>query len=213
VSDDVTLSPSRADLRATVRAELDVPGETRRQLSVFLLWLACLACAVAVAVARRPRGEEAALDAHTRERLAIAAGLGLGLPSLLTFWITHRRRRGGPHARGIVVDVTSAGELRLWGRGYGQRVPLDGADVSERLVDVYSGRLGAWRQRRLVVRARRAIPGMPGELHVATPATEADEALGLALVGGEGDCVELSREDYLSVLAAVHQFLVPGSPS
>ena len=34
---------------------------------------------------------------------------------------------------------TEEGELRLWGRGYGTRLAIQGAEVSERLVDIYAG--------------------------------------------------------------------------
>ena len=123
--------------------------------------------------------------------------LGLLLPACITWIVRARYRRGGGHARGIVVDVTD-GELRIWGRGYGARVRLEGADVSERLVDVYAGRLGAWRQRRLRVRAASgARAGFSSEIELATPALASDD--GLRVEGGEGDCVELSREDFVAV--------------
>ncbi len=192
-----------------VNADLDTPGETRRQLAVFGIWAGCLALAVALTVVRRPTSSNTAapiapdrMTEHKRERLLIGAGLGVLLPALLCWWITHRRRRGGPHAKGIVIDVTDDAELRIWGRGYGQRVALPGARVSETLVDVYTGRMGAWRQRRLIVRAARPIPGMPVELVLATPFEDEDLDLDLPLIGGEGDCIEVRRADYQRVLEA-----------
>lgn len=200
-----------------VEVDLDVPGETARQARVFVLWFLCLGIAVAAAAFRRPqmspaeRDSEATttlMESYRRDVLGIAA-LGLLLPGILTWWTRVRRRRGGPHARGIAVAVTEDGELRLWGRGYGQRVSLAGAQVNERLVDVYSGRMGQWRQRRLSVRAGRPLPGLPAELQVATPAVAEDETLGFTLVGGEGDCVELNRDNYLQVQRLVRKHVEP----
>ena len=197
--------------KISVRAELDVPGETTRQGRVLLIWLACLLAAVALVVARRPSldggiASPSYLEQQSqwqRERLLIAFGIGLTLPGLLTWWATKRRRRGGPHAREIRVEVTPDGELRVWGRGYGQRVTLAGATCSERLVDVFTGRMGAWRQRRMVVRGARPVAGHSSELELAMLAEEDDASLGLRRDGGEGDCIELSREDYFAVLAVV----------
>jgi hypothetical protein len=196
-----------------VTADLDVPGETSRQLRVFLVWFFSLALAVVLGSAARPRvaiGQEggAAGGAEvTRSRVArlqIAGLVGLLLPAALTWAVTRWHRRGGGHARGIVVDVTADGELRLWGRGYGSRVSLASADVRERLVDVYAGRLGAWRQRRLRVRAA-GVPmgGRAAEIELATAAWREDADEGLKVEGGEGDCVELERDDYVLVRAAV----------
>lgn len=201
-----------SDVVLEVRAELDVPGETGRQARVFALWCACLLLAVVVAAYRRPvipegaRGtdaQEQLLADFRRERTLIALSLGLALPGALTLLLTHLHRRGGAHARGIVIDVTADGELRLWGKGYGQRVLLEGAEITERLVDLYSGRMGAWRERRLSVRGRKVLPGSPSLLELGTVAEEADERLGLPLVGGEGDCVELTRADYLALVERV----------
>jgi hypothetical protein len=195
-------------VRLEVRAELDVPGETGRQARVFAVWLACLALAVVLASrvgAHVPLEEEGTLHAEEelgRSRAAkakVALPVGLLLPALLTLALSRYYRRGGGHARGIAVDVTEDGELRVWGRGYGSRVPLAGAEVVERMVDVYAGRLGAWRQRRLRVRGRRAL-----EIELSTPATAADgEDPSLRVEGGEGDCVELAREDFERVREAV----------
>jgi len=204
-------APPTGDPELVVRVDLDVPGETSRQARVFAIWLFCLATAVTVAVVRRPyvpptrRSTEAQDDmmaAYRRERFGIAVGLGLILPGLLTWWVTHRRRRGGPHPRGIRVAVTPDGQLLLWGRGYGQRLRLQDAELEEFLVDVYTGRLGAWRQRRLRIRAKRLLPNMPTTLELATLVDD-DTTLDLPLVGGEGDCVELTHDDFEAVRAAV----------
>jgi hypothetical protein len=64
------------------------------------------------------------------------------------------------------------------------------SELEERLVDVYAGRLGAWRQVRLRVRAKART------IELAAPAEETDIARGLRLEGGEADCVELERSDY-----------------
>lgn len=194
-----------------VVAQLDVPGETRRQTMVFATWFACLLLAVIGAslvgahVPLERDGSAWAADELTASRYRkarIALAVGLLLPACLTWIIRARFRRGGGHARGITVDVTD-GELRIWGRGYGARVRLEGADISERLVDVYAGRLGAWRQRRLRVRAASGTRlGFSGEIGIATLALASDDD-GLRVEGGEGDCVELGREDFLAVRAEV----------
>jgi hypothetical protein len=186
-----------------MHAVLDPPGETGRQARVLVLWMACLAVAVALVILTKPgpppglretpRYEEE-LDAWRARRLRITALVGIALPGLLTFWLARRHRRGGAHARGITIDVTEDGELRIWGRGYGQRVQLSEAEVSERLVDVYSGRLGAWRQRRLRVRPKKPTAGGAREIEIGTPATESDSDM--PPQGGEGDCIEIAREDY-----------------
>jgi hypothetical protein len=197
--------PQREAILLEVRAELDVPGETGRQARVFAIWLACLALAVALgskvgahipmSEAGKPRAEQE-LARSRADKAKVALTVGLLLPALLTWGLTYRYRRGGGHARGIFVDVTGDGELRLWGRGYGSRLALEGAHVTERLVDVYAGRLGAWRQRRLRVRSTfRASTGV-SEIEIATPAVRGDADRGLRVDGGEGDCVEIAREDY-----------------
>ncbi len=193
-----------------VAVELDVPGETARQARVFVVWLFCLFVAVSLAALRRPQipatqrstpQAEEQIAAYRRDAIRIALGVGLLAPGLWTWWITHRRRRGGPHARGIAVAITADGELRLWGRGYGQRLVLAGAEIDERLVDVFTGRLGAWRQRRMRIRAKAPIPNMPSVMELATLAADEDDDADLELHGGEGDCVELSRADYFQILA------------
>lgn len=195
-----------------VRADLDLPGETARQTKIFAAWLACLVLAIALSsIAASRAGEGGTSMFRTEEELAekrlarVRVGLPVGLlvPAVLSLAIHLWHRRGGGHARGIYVDVTSDGELRIWGRGYGSRVALEGAQVVERLVDVFAGRLGAWRQRRLKVRARSSSRGTVAELELATRAHPDDASLGLKHEGGEGDCVELAREDFLRVREAV----------
>ena len=183
-----------------------MPGETRRQAVVFAIWLFCLLGAVAVGSAVGAHipayvsDEEAQKEELSRSRWAraeVALVLGLALPSLLTLYVTRRRRRGGPHARGIRLEITEEGELRLWGRGYGSRLTLEGARVEERLVDLYAGRLGAWRERRLLVTGGGRL------IAIGTLATEQDT--GLTVQGGEGDCVEFEREDFMRVRAALER--------
>jgi hypothetical protein len=184
-------------------AQLDLPGETGRQARIFGIWAACLLVALVVSSALGAHvafSDEGSLRAErelSRARVAkakVAFVLGLLLPALLTWGLDARYRRGGAHARGIVVDLTGDGELRVWGRGYGTRVSLAGAEVHERLVDVYAGRLGAWRQRRIRVRGKMGTGGR--ELELATMARQADLGEGLRVEGGEGDCVELGREAF-----------------
>ncbi len=188
-----------------VHAQLDVPGETGRQTRVFVLWAFCLLTAIVLSSfvgAHVDLRDEGSLKAETelaRSRWAkarVALVFGLLVPAVLTFALNRRYRRGGGHARGITVDVTAAGELRIWGRGYGTRVTLDGAELGERFVDVYAGRLGAWRQRRLRVRGGSTV-------ELATLGLERDLADGLRVEGGEGDCVELDRADFDAVRALV----------
>ena len=200
------------DGRLSVRAELDVPGETKRQALVGALWAGCLLFAVVVGILHRPHvsSDDAAsawaeqeLSRSRSDRLKIALGLGLLLPVALTLALNQRYRRGGGHACGIVVDVTEDDELRLWGRGYGTRIQLRGAEITERLVDVYAGRLGAWRQRRLRVRSASVSRSGPRDLELSTVAVAGDADEGLRVEGGEGDCVELGREGFESIRACV----------
>ncbi|MEJ7729488.1 MAG: hypothetical protein WKG00_09745 [Polyangiaceae bacterium] len=179
-------------------------------MRVFAIWAACLALAVAAGISLRPRvslgGEltqegQAEVSRSRAARLEAAVLFGLVLPACLTFALARYYRRGGGHARGIVVDV-AGDELRLWGRGYGSRVVLPGARLEERLVDVYAGRLGAWRQRRMRISTGGAPRTGVRELELATVAEPGDEAAGgLRLDGGEGDCVELRRDDYEALRA------------
>lgn len=194
------------------RADLDLPGETARQTKIFAVWIFCLGLALILSsIAASRAGDDASPAFRTEAELAekraarVRVGLpvGLLLPAVLSWIIHHRHRRGGGYARGIYVDVTAGGELRIWGRGYGSRVAIEGGEVIERLVDVYAGRLGAWRQRRLKVRARKASRGTVEELEIATLAAPSDMELDLKLEGGEGDCVELTREDFLRLREAV----------
>lgn len=196
--------PGSGEPAVSIRASLDVPGETRRQATVFAIWLICLAAAVVVgsavgthipAYASDPAAQEQELNRSRWARAEVAFFVGLLSPAILTFYVARRRRRGGPHARGIHLDITDEGEIRLWGRGYGTRLPLARARVRERLVDMYAGRLGAWRERRLSVRSGSR------EIEVGTPAIDDDE--GLPLEGGEGDCVEFDRNDFLRLRAAL----------
>jgi hypothetical protein len=176
---------------------------------VFAIWAACLALAVGAGItlrARVPLGQElspvgrAEVSRSRAARLEAAVLFGLVLPACLTYALARYYRRGGGHARGIVVDVVGD-ELRLWGRGYGSRVVLAGARIEERLVDVYAGRLGAWRQRRMRISSSAVPRSGVRDLEVATVAEAADEAAGLRVDGGEGDCVELRREDYEALRA------------
>jgi hypothetical protein len=213
--------PPRDDgLILEARAELDVPGETGRQARIFVIWLACLALAVILGssvgahIPMNATGTRAAEElARSRaDKAKVAVSAGLLLPILLTLALNYRYRRGGGHARGITVDVTTDKELRVWGRGYGTRLYLPGAQVTERLVDVYAGRLGAWRQRRLRVRGGLRAPGGSAgaggagganEIELATTAMTRDMDGSLRVEGGEGDCVELAREDYERIRACV----------
>jgi len=188
----------------SIRASLDVPGETRRQAVVFAIWFLCLFAAVVVgsAVGTHIPADVSDVDTQNEElsrsrwaRAEVAITLGLATPALLTIYVTRRRRRGGPHARGIRLEITEEGELRLWGRGYGTRLALGGARIEERLVDLYAGRLGAWRERRLLVSS------LGKEIAIGTLAT--DEDVGLTPQGGEGDCVEFERGDFLRVRNAI----------
>ncbi|MEZ4298489.1 MAG: hypothetical protein R3B70_26290 [Polyangiaceae bacterium] len=205
------------DIVIEVRADLDLPGETARQTKIFAAWVLCLFLALVLSsIAASRVGDSSSLtrtDAELAEKRAARARIGLPvgllLPALLTWIIHHRHRRSGGHARGIYIDVTAAGELRIWGRGYGSRVSLEGAILEERLVDVYAGRLGAWRQRRLKVRAKGPTRGSTAELELATPAIRADLDLDLRAEGGEGDCVELTREDFFRIRDAVLAWSAP----
>jgi hypothetical protein len=188
----------------SIRASLDVPGETRRQAVVFAIWLLSLAAAVLVgsavgthipAYVSDPEAQEQELSRSRLARAKVALVVGLLCPGLLTFYVGRRRRRGGAHPRGIRAEITRAGELRLWGRGYGTRLLLAGAHVEERLVDLYAGRLGAWRERRLSVSIGAR------EIEIGTPATDEDDDL--PLIGGEGDCVEFDRDDYMRLRSSI----------
>jgi hypothetical protein len=201
---DVKAAPSsslrepigEAESLVEVTATLDLPGETGRQARIFAAWAACLALAVIVGSILRARSEDD-LSRARADKAKAAIVIGLALPALLTWGLNRSYRRGGRHARGITIDVTAEGELRVWGRGYGARVALDGALIHERLVDVYAGRLGAWRQRRLRVRAGSVAAVARGgsrEIELATTATASD--VDLAIEGGEGDCIEIDRDDF-----------------
>jgi hypothetical protein len=184
-------------------AALDPPGETKRQIMTLVVWLLFLGVAVTTAAFvgthAPPSFDPLTTDPATREmrdelhrsraaRLRVAVLLGVLAPAVLTFMLSRRHRRNGPHARGILVELTET-ELRIWGRGYGSRVTVLAATTDERLVDVYAGRLGAWRQIRLRLRTKHQT------LELAAPAIAGDEAR-LRVEGGEADCIELAREDY-----------------
>jgi hypothetical protein len=184
-------------------AALDPPAETKRQVWTLLIWLVFLGAAVVVGAivgthapsaldpVTADRGsEEVRVELHRSHvaRVKVAVFLGLVAPTLFTWVLGRRHRRNGAHARGITVELTET-ELRVWGRGYGSRVAIRDATVHERLVDVYAGRLGAWRQIRLVLRTRHHT------LELAAPARAGDDR-DLPVNGGEADCVELAREDF-----------------
>ena len=194
-----------------VAASLDLPGETGRQARIFAAWAVCLALAVIIGSIGRARSEDD-LSRARADKAKVAIVLGLAFPALLTLGLNRAYRRGGSHARGITVDVTGDGELRVWGRGYGARVVIAGALVQERLVDVYAGRLGAWRQRRLRVRAGSVMAAARGgsrEIELATTATARDLDEGLSVEGGEGDCVEIDRDDFDRIRALVLELSRP----
>jgi hypothetical protein len=189
----------------SIRASLDVPGETRRQAIVFAIWFLFLLAAVFAAsvvgthipaYVSDVEAQEQELSRSRAARAKVALLVGLVCPSILTLYVSRRRRRGGRHARGIRLEITREGELRMWGRGYGTRLPLAQAHIRERVVDLYAGRLGAWRERRLSV-----LSGSR-EIEVGTRAAD-DEDEELPLEGGEGDCVEFDRDDFMRLRAAI----------
>ena len=67
--------------------------------------------------------------------------------------------------------------------------------MAERQVDLYAGRLGAWRERRI------SVSNGSREIEIGTPATDEDDEL--PLEGGEGDCVEFDREDFMRLRASI----------
>jgi hypothetical protein len=186
------------------QAALDPPAETKRQFLTLVIWAFFLASAVLAAafvgthmpgmvdpVTVDPQGDgpREELQRSHLARVKVAFLIGLASPALCALWLRRRYRRHGVYPRGITVELT-AEELRIWGRGYGSRVAIRGAALEERLVDVYAGRLGAWRQIRMRVRTSAR------HIELAAQADERDRTRGLRLDGGEGDCVELDREDY-----------------
>jgi hypothetical protein len=186
------------------QAALDPPAETKRQFFTLVIWFAFLASAVVGAAFLGPHAsrefdsstqnsDEEATPMELRRshvaRLKVALLVGLVAPGLATLALRRRHRRHGAHARGITIELTDT-ELRLWGRGYGTRVATSAAEIDERLVDVYAGRLGAWRQVRMRIRCKAR------ELELAAPVIRGELPFGLRLEGGEGDCVEIERGDY-----------------
>ena len=187
-----------------LQAALDPPAETKRQFFTLVILVFFLASAIVAATALgthvpgmidpvtidpQSGAAQAELRRSRLARVKVAFFIGLAAPAFCTLWLRRRYRRHGEYARGITVELTDT-ELRVWGRGYGTRVTVLGATVDERLVDVYAGRLGAWRQVRLRVRAKTR------EIELAAQAEPQDLTRGLRLDGGEGDCVEVDREDY-----------------
>jgi hypothetical protein len=184
-------------------AALDPPGETKRQALTLVIWVLFLGASVVAAASvgthapssmdpltLDPDNAEMQAELHRSKvaRLRIALVLGLLAPLACTLILSRSHRRNGFHPRGISIELTET-ELRIWGRGYGSRVTVAESTLEERLVDVYAGRLGAWRQIRLRLRAKHQT------LELAAPAKPGDEAT-LRLEGGEADCVEIAREDY-----------------
>jgi hypothetical protein len=191
-------------------AALDPPGETKRQVATLFVWVFFLGTAVVMAaffgthappsidpLTLDPTAHEMRDEIHRSRaaRLRVALLVGLLAPGIFTLLLSSRHRRNGAHARGIAVELTKT-ELRIWGRGYGSRVTVLGAGTDERLVDVYGGRLGAWRQIRLRLKTKHQT------LELAAPAVKGDEK-GLRVEGGEADCVELAREDYNALKAEI----------
>ncbi|MBK8251232.1 MAG: hypothetical protein IPK82_01005 [Polyangiaceae bacterium] len=210
-----TPSPPASDaIVVEVRADLDLPGETGRQSKIFAVWVSCLFLAVVLSSIAASRAGDSSNDRIRTDaelaqkrvaRARVGIPVGFFLPAVWSYLIHLRHRRGGGHARGIFIDVTHGGELRIWGRGYGSRVAID--EVDERFVDVYTGRLGAWRQLRLRVRAKSSARGTVNELEIATQALKSDLERDLRAEGGEGDCIELTREDYFRIRDAVFAHL------
>jgi hypothetical protein len=199
-------------------AALDPPGETKRQVVTLGVWLFFLGAAIVTAASfgthapgsldpstLDPKAHEVQDEVHRSgaARLRVALLVGVLPPGLLTILILRRHRRNGAHSQGIFVELTKT-ELRVWGRGYGSRVTILGAGTEERLVDVYGGRLGAWRQIRLRLRAKHQ------SLELAAPAVDGDERqLRLRVEGGEADCIELAREDYDALKAELIRRIEP----
>jgi hypothetical protein len=177
----------------SIRASLDVPGETRRQATVFAIWFLFLLAAVFAAsvvgthipaYVSDVEAQEQELSRSRAARAKVALLVGLVCPSILTLYVSRRRRRGGRHARGIRLEITREGELRMWGRGYGTRLPLAQAHIRERVVDLYAGRLER--------RERRLGPSGSRNRSRTRAADDEDEEPPL----GERGTAELDRADF-----------------
>ena len=194
--------PDRGDKEShvSVRAELDLGSETKRLRRVLFLWLVCLGLAIGVA-ASLGRRDEAEGDARASFLLIVVTAFALLVPGAVSLISARRRRRGGLHARGIVVEVTSDGLLRVVGRGYRVEVRLGCARVEERVVGLDAGRRAIVAQRRL--RVASSTDDQASVLELATPATVDEFDTAPVPHAVDGDCVELSREDYGRVRAAL----------
>ena len=161
------------------------PGETKRMALIFLtcIFFSLLGVILATRAKTQP-GPERRREKLQAAAIALAGGLlSIGLISL-------RFRPYGGHARGVRLELTED-DVRIWGRGYGTRIAFtDVARVRRRLVDAYLGRFGAMRQIRI------AIEGSGRTIEVASEANPTDLTKGLALEGGEGDCVVLDRKEF-----------------
>lgn len=153
----------------------DSAAETKRAARSLVGWTGCGIVAILLAAT------------FFEHKVWIAFGVGLLLPLLWGFARNARFGRGGGWARGIQLELDHT-ELRLWGRGYGSRVELDSARVSRRYVVCYLGRLGFYRQVRLVVESPRAT------IELAA-ATRPDEREREVFVTTEEQAVELDREE------------------
>ncbi|MCC7536974.1 MAG: hypothetical protein IT379_12210 [Deltaproteobacteria bacterium] len=153
----------------------DSAAETKRAARSLFGWTACGIAAILLAAR------------FFEHKLWIALGVGLALPLVWSFLRNARFARGGGWARGIQLELDDR-ELRLWGRGYGTRVSLEDARLGRRFVICYLGRLGFYRQVRLVIASPRATI----ELAAATRPDERDRE---DFVTTEEQAVELEREE------------------
>lgn len=154
----------------------DSAAETSRTTRAFASWTGCALAAVLGA---------SLWHAH---RLAIAVVVGLLVPLAWSLLRKRRFARGGGWSRGIQLELDDV-ELRLWGRGYGTRVPLAGARLRRRYVICYLGRRGFYRQSRLVLEGTKAT------LEVAAQTTP-EERERETFAATEDQAVELARGDF-----------------